>query len=157
MDWTGVLWCFHKAYRLGDKHDLQRSDFSSWDEMEEHLRTALGAVAILPVYLMDHGGVSMRTTSFNDRWDSGQVGFIWASKESIQKMCGDESPDPKELNEVLQHEVAVYDSYLRGDVWGYIIYRGNMRLQSCAGFYSREDAENEAEAEMKALEEGEGE
>ena len=31
----------------------------------------------LPLYLMDHSGLAMQTTSFNDPWDSGQVGWIY--------------------------------------------------------------------------------
>lgn len=33
----------------------------------------------LPLYLMDHSGLAMQTTSFNDPWDSGQVGWIYVS------------------------------------------------------------------------------
>ena len=39
----------------------------------------------LPLYLMDHSGLAMQTTSFNDPWDSGQVGWIYVSKEDALK------------------------------------------------------------------------
>ena len=35
----------------------------------------------LPLYLMDHSGLAMQTTSFNDPWDSGQVGWIYVRLE----------------------------------------------------------------------------
>ena len=34
-------------------------------------------VAILPLYLYDHSGLTMSTNDFGDRWDSGCVGFIY--------------------------------------------------------------------------------
>lgn len=148
VEWLGMMWCFHKKYQLGDKHPLHHNSFDSWDAMEQHIRTAHSAVAILPVYLMDHSGLSVSTTSFNDRWDSGQVGFIWASKESIQRLWGDEPLDPTKLNELLRHEVAVYDTYLRGDVWGYVIYRDGVELERCYGFLGHEEAEQEAKAQL---------
>ena len=44
----------------------------------------------LPLYLMDHSGLVMQTTSFNDPWDSGQVGWIYVSKEDALKEFGGE-------------------------------------------------------------------
>ena len=44
----------------------------------------------LPLYLMDHSGLAMQTTSFNDPWDSGQVGWIYVAKEDALKEFGGE-------------------------------------------------------------------
>ena len=33
---------------------------------------------------MDHSGLAMQTASFNDPWDSGQVGWIYVSKLSYR-------------------------------------------------------------------------
>lgn len=50
-------------------------------------------VAILPLYLYDHSGLTMSTNDFGDRWDSGCVGFIYMDKDTAMKeigMAGDE-------------------------------------------------------------------
>lgn len=50
-------------------------------------------VAILPLYLYDHSGLTMSTSDFGDRWDSGCVGFIYMDKATAMKeigMAGDE-------------------------------------------------------------------
>lgn len=50
-------------------------------------------VAILPLYLYDHSGLTMSTNDFGDRWDSGCVGFIYMEKDTAMKelgMAGDE-------------------------------------------------------------------
>lgn len=54
------------------------------------LLDASNKVAILPLFLYDHSGVSMSTGSFVGRvphaeWDSGQVGYIYMSKETALK------------------------------------------------------------------------
>jgi hypothetical protein len=79
----------------------------------------------LPLYLLDHSGLSMRTGSFNDPWDSGQVGMIYTDKETILKEWG--KPGQKVLTPrlkalalaCLEAEVEEYGQYLRGEVYGY--------------------------------------
>lgn len=45
-------------------------------------------VAILPLYLYDHSGLTMSTNDFGDRWDSGCVGFIYMDKDTAMKELG---------------------------------------------------------------------
>ncbi|HOO12216.1 MAG TPA: hypothetical protein PK684_04600 [Bacillota bacterium] len=44
---------------------------------------SLDKYIILPLYLYDHGGITMRTNPFSCPWDSGQVGWIYASKQKF--------------------------------------------------------------------------
>jgi len=54
------------------------------DLSDEELMTIIEEKhVILPLYLYDHGGITMNTGGFSCRWDSGQVGWIYASKESL--------------------------------------------------------------------------
>jgi hypothetical protein len=39
---------------------------------------------VLPLYLYDHGNITMSTGSFHDTWDSGRVGFIYMTKEKAE-------------------------------------------------------------------------
>ena len=50
----------------------------------------LKAVIILPLYLYDHSGIAIKVGSFickavHAEWDSGKIGFIYATKEDIKK------------------------------------------------------------------------
>jgi len=88
-DWEGMgtMALFHKRYELGDKdHGLSASDFDGWDAMEEHLYKKCGAAVVLPVYLYDHSGISIQTKPFSCRWDSGQIGFIYISREQVRNL-----------------------------------------------------------------------
>ena len=132
--------CFHGRYRLGDKHDYRQGDYSSWAELKSAiLRDNKGAV-ILPLYLYDHSGITISTTSFNDRWDSGQVGFIYLTKEGMKKYYGENMPRywRKRANEILLGAVKTYDDYLTGNVYGFRIEQkvnGEWEYEeSCWGF-----------------------
>jgi len=76
-------------------------------------------VAYLPLYLYEHGGMTISTEPFGDPWDSGQVGFVFVTEASLEKMGG----NPADAERVMVAEIADYDAYLRGDVWVYIVER----------------------------------
>lgn len=135
-DNIGTMIAFRRRYNLGDETDLKSSMFEGWDDLEQHLIKEEGAAVILPLYLMDHSGISISTTGFSCGWDSGQVGFIYATRKAIFG----EHPRLRRLTkklrerveEQLREEVKVYDQYLTGDVWGYrVIGDDGEEVDSC--------------------------
>ena len=118
-DNLGKMVCFHRRYTLGDKHDFKTpSEFDAWIKRRK--------VVMLPLYLLDHSGISMQTHDFGDgyipRFDSGQVGYIYATYKNIKenfglKTVGDELI--KRTKEILEGEVRTYDMFLRGEVYGF--------------------------------------
>jgi hypothetical protein len=151
-DNMGHMVCFHSRYSLGDEgHGIRQSDFDSWDEVEDYLIKEMEAVVILPLYLYDHSGITMRTHSFNDRWDSGQVGFIYATRKDILDNWGGKKLT-KELrqkaHDLLVGEVQDYDDYLTGNVYGYILEdESGEELWSCWG-YAGDTAVEQIKSEM---------
>jgi len=139
---------FHKNYILGDRgHTYKTNDYASWDELEADIRKT--AAAILPLFLYDHSGITMRTSPFSCRWDSGQVGFIFISKAKALKEFGGKIVTKKlreRLETYLRSEVETYDQYLRGDVWGVKVFEDGEEIDSCWGFYGYDYAELEAKA-----------
>lgn len=117
--------------RYGDK---------PWDDKEQREWTEYVKAAIekrfdekfysLPLYLYDHGGITMSTSSFSCQWDSGQVGFIYIAKD------GNAVEDWEQAKRTMQSEVETYDQYLRGEVHGFVLLdeEGN-ELDACWGFY----------------------
>ena len=93
---------------------------------------------ILPLYLYDHSGITMscsNTYPYNDRWDGGQVGWIYASYDEIKKEYGklnEENID--KADSLLLREVETYDSYLRGETYGFTIEENGVEVDSCWGF-----------------------
>lgn len=146
----GTMALFHKRYTLGDKgHGLCTSDFEGWEAMEDHLYRNCGAVVVLQVFMYDHSGITIRTSPFSCPWDSGQIGFIYVTREKAlatfnrkritQKLIG-------KLTDALVSEVKTYDQYLTGDVWSYVIEddKGE-HIDSCGGFFGHDYAVEEGE------------
>jgi hypothetical protein len=117
----GTMVCWHPDYILGDEQvsgsrgavenvfetERGRTDFASMEQIERYLRVMRGAVAILPLYLLDHSGISMSagsntvgrgdtaipgggTDSWNNPrgWDTSMVGFIYTTVADAEKLCG---------------------------------------------------------------------
>jgi hypothetical protein len=132
--------CFHRNYRLGDEHD-----FDSPRELEEFV--ARKDVISLPLYLYDHSGITMSTGPFGCSWDSGQVGHIYITAEQARKEFGWKhitKARRDQLYQYLESNVAVYDQYLTGDVYGYVIKNADgEEIDSCWGFYGDEHINEE--------------
>ena len=146
------LICWHRRYNLSDKnaeYTGEPEDFAAWAKKEK--------VLYLPVYLYDHGVLSMSTGSFSCQWDSGQVGYIYMTKESILLEFGGKilTKKAKEWTyNTLESEVKTYDDYLTGNVWGYEILDEEQEvIESCYGFFGEQEyCREEAAAIVKALE-----
>jgi hypothetical protein len=164
-DNLGTMICFHKNYNLGDNHELKSHSFNNWNELKEFLVKEKKAFLIYPIYLMDHSGLSIRMgKGFRDvdpqGWDSGQIGFIYCTKEDILRFLNIKKikKDAKrEAQDILSNEIKIYDMYLGGEVYNYILdkkkgckYCGNIEYKhiiSCCGFYA--DSDEELKAKIK--------
>ena len=138
--------CFHSRYRLGDDHNYNHNDYGSWDEMKEAILKNEDVVVIKPLYLYDHSGITISTSPFGCRWDSGQIGFVIVTKDSIRNMQGVKRVTKRLIEiaeECLDAEVKTYDMELTGDVYGFTTYdaEGNQD-DSCGGFYGDNFEEN---------------
>jgi len=148
-DWDnlGTMVCFHNNYSLGDKTELESSMFDDFEDLKNYLKEKEEAFIIIPLYLYDHSGITMNTTGFSCGWDSGQVGFIYTTKEKIRecfgvKLCRKEIVE--KAMEVLQREVKVYDDYLTGNVYGFVTFKDGEEesIDSCWGFYGDYDSDD---------------
>jgi len=162
--------CFHKRYDLGDKFsEYNSSAFDSWEELSEQLHKDYNIAAILPLYLYDHSGITMSTGSFDCQWDSGQVGFIFITKETMIENFGGKNLTEKlkeQAVEICKADVKTYDQYLTGEVYRYTIlesvemvsmtkkdweagncdnvehFNQDVEIDSCGGFYGDNWFEN---------------
>jgi len=149
-DNLGTMVCFHGNYNLGDKHEYRHQDYSGWDEMKRAIIRNENAGVILPLYLYDHSGITMNTTGFHCPWDSGQVGFVFISKEKMREEYSYKRVSQKlikRVTEYLVNEIATYDQYLTGDVYGFRITdtETEEEVDSCWGFYGDNYCMEEAE------------
>lgn len=148
--------CFHNRYNLGDDHDFKADDFNGWAEMEKYITGVEKPIVIKSLYLFDHGGITIGTRPFGDRWDSGQVGFVYIRKEDVRnefsiKRCGQNMVE--RCNVILNGEVEMYDNYIQGLVYGYRVFKVTdgveEELEACWGFYDVDECMTEAKCIME--------
>lgn len=146
--------CFHGCYTLGDKdHGFTPNSFDGWGELADYIEKELAAKVmgkpiIKPLYLYDHGGITISSGAFSCPWDSGQVGFMYMPKYMHREAPKDRSRGEK-LSEwaygIMDAELEVYDAYLRGDVYHFLVEKPELPtsinddgweyVDSCGGFY----------------------
>lgn len=133
-----TMTCSHRRYKFGDEA-FEPDNYSGWNDLHQSLVKERGAAVILPLYIYDHSGITISTSPFGCPFDSGQVGFIWATRDTILREYS-----RKRLTSGLRDlarryargEVEVYDMYLRGEVYGYILENKNgEEVDSCWGFF----------------------
>jgi len=133
----GTMLCWHRRYDLGDEHNYEVP------ENIEAFKKKLDARIFLPLYLYDHSGQTISTKPFGCRWDSGQVGFIYVSRKKLLEEYGGKRVTKKMLEtaeKVILAEVELYDSYIRGDVYGFKEYDADGKeVDSGYGFYGDGD------------------
>ena len=160
-DNLGTMTYWHRGYTLGDVNGEQ--EYSEQDDFwfdlagiddngeEGDLRRARELAfkknIILPLYLYDHSGITMSTSSFSCQWDSGQVGWIHISLEKVRKefSCKRVSKQMREKIEgYLHNEVKTFDDYITGNVYWFSITREDIDgeeidIDSCGGYYGSDD------------------
>jgi hypothetical protein len=122
--------CFHKKYFLGDHHNYNSSNYNNWEELKQDIIQNENPAIIKPLYLYDHSGITISTSSFNDPWDSGQIGFIFIPKES--------NIEENLLETIIQLEVSDYDNYLTGNVYNMILYKDDEIIEIFGDFYGED-------------------
>lgn len=138
-------------YRLAEKLecDVYSNKMKDWLQCEFFKR-----YIALPIYLYDHSGITINTTGFSCPWDSGQVGYIYVTKEKVRKEYSVKRISSKleaKVEDILRNEIKTFDHYLTGDVWGYEIEdKDGNHKDSCWGFigdvdYCKSEAESMVE------------
>lgn len=115
----------------------------TWHDLDKDIETLeRKGYIVLPLSVYDHSGVTMYVGTPCDRWDSGRIGFYIASKENICKIYGVKRISKKLLEKVesiMESEIKIYNAYLNGQVFRFILLHNNEEVDSCGGFYEAED------------------
>jgi hypothetical protein len=176
--------CFHRDYGLGDKDWKSKNRNSSHQDLmtPEELKEIVSRkdVIALPLYILDHSGLWMRTGRFAEDsggWDTSMVGYIYVTYEEIHKNMARPKPHKKDAPHpypiasikhvtktdrdhairLMEAEVQEYSDYLSGDVCGYVVEdeEGEV-IDSCWGFFGdegRKYAMSEAKSIVDSLHE----
>jgi hypothetical protein len=155
-EWSnlGTMAVFHKRYNFGDDVDFKADDFDNWSEMGEYINKDLDAAVCIPIYMYDHSGITINCDGFACPWDSGQVGYIYASRQKLKDEYGVKRISNVMLEraeKALRREVHLMDQYITGDVYGFQVIKRYLNtdgeiqediIDSCSGFYGDNFKEN---------------
>lgn len=130
-DNLGHLLCWHRNYDIGDDNPYTHSS-GFWQD-----KALQGSIFVmLEVYGLDHSGIRVSCSPYNDLWDSGKLGIIYATKDDVLKEFGDLADETKELvKNRLIGEVTDYDNYLITDFYYFLIEGPDgEHIDSCGSF-----------------------
>lgn len=143
-DDLSVMVCFTgNKYDLGNKHS-----FSSPEDLSEFLKDNEKEIVYLPIYIYDHGNITIKSSPFSCQWDGGKIGYIYAYKDKLLE-AGFKDDDA--MMDYLESEIKTYDDYIQGNCYGYSIYNDdNEIIDSCGGYlgafsYVEKEAKNNAD------------
>lgn len=112
-----------------------------WKWIDENL-------VILTVYGYEHGNIMLNTKGFNCRFDSGQVGYIYVTKEDIKSEYGISKLTDEYIEKaknVLNREIKEFSEYIQGNVYSYTVYDQNNEIYDIADmFYDLDECRDEA-------------
>ena len=153
-DNLGTMACFHSRYVLGDK-----TDFRNASELCEFIDK--GKAVCLPLYLLDHSGIRISCNAERFRavdsqgWDWGQVGIIYVTYDKLRKEYNRRNITKsfiKRIEKYLINEVDIYEKYISGECYGYIVEDKNGNyLDSCFGFFDFDECIEQANEYIKTL------
>lgn len=174
IDWDGnivQMMCWHRRYRLGDKHS-----YASPNEFLDHLMklyvnadidedelddmTIAEKVAdiqknpdivMMPLFIYEHSGIALYVGAPGvgcDHWDTSLIGWAVIEKKDVLKMGITEDRWNTEFaKKAIRDEVEVYRQYIEGEVFGYTLYEENdgnepEEIDSCWGFFGYDVLQN---------------
>lgn len=106
-----MMACWHRRLKLGDNIT------ETFEEVEKIIKSS-ECLTFKKLYMYNHGGIVLATNSLGCHFDSGQVGYIYITKEMLDN-AGITKRDAKSLDEIIDSEIEIYNSYLQGEVYGY--------------------------------------
>lgn len=140
-DNLGTLVCSHRKYDLSDVPFPQAGENGSFlTDFKAYLKSeslTIDDVIYTPVYMYDHSGITLSSIPFSCRWDSGQIGFNYTTKQKVRTEYSVKRISPK-LNQIiidnLNAELAVYSDYVEGNCYGFVITDSDdNHVDSCGG------------------------
>jgi hypothetical protein len=164
----GTMAVFSARYRLGDDHNyadgrdlLEGLAAEYWqgvtpvEDLDIDRLTAIvnRHYLIMPLYLHDHGYVSMSAGTVGDTDDGEAVGYYYVALEDVRREWGGRLTAKRRAAAIrcLAGEVHTYNLYLEGDVYGFELVRRcqcptcntehEEHIDSCWGFYGENIAE----------------
>lgn len=146
---------YHRQYNFPNDAEISFSDWENLGDIGDYL-TCKGALLVVPVYMLDHSGVSLSVRDYADSWDSGQVGFAYITPENWKNTQGAEwtgsGEDRAQAHRLISAEVTTYGQYVNGECYYYVITDTDGEVMETPGEYiGWDDIEEDAVSMANSL------
>lgn len=129
---SSLVTALRRHHIIGDKRvsndaELPEGYSSILDAFIQHLKEkqlTINDVTYLPVYAYIHSGMTIATTPYNCRFDSGQAGYIYLSNKQAREQLGVKRlsrANKDAIHQQLIDEIALLDSYICDEVYTFTI------------------------------------
>jgi len=150
VEWynVGTMYCRRdNRYALGDRDAEDPFEFDDWSiDSNRHRRDDI--VVVLPLYLHDHGNISMAVNAFEIDWNPDQYGWIYVTRDKVLSEYGWKRITKARREKLIKRlvcEVETYSQYLSGEVYCFLIKDDDgFVLDSLSGLFGLDSAEEEA-------------
>lgn len=173
------MYCWHRNYNLGDKHKFEnitdvltnllqekgeaeqfienimmRKQDETYKQRDIRIIEYLKDFACFKfIYCYEHGGISLSTNDFGDKWDSGIVGIAVLTKQDYMKYVFNSENEWHFMAEkYIEQRIEEYNQWLNNDIYGFTIEKENTcqccgqtdceYADSCGGFYGNDILQN---------------
>lgn len=147
-----------ERYRMDDDIDPDDWDNYEWinylREIEDKRKDEW---AIVPVYMYEHGGISLSCSPFSCGWDSGMIGFMICDRKQAEMILGEWDYD--KVVQAIVAEVKCLDEYYvyGGYMYEVIEYKKcdccghekEVEADACCGFVGCPDGERGVKAQIR--------
>lgn len=145
---------FEIQFELGDEFltDQEVNGKAIDDLSSEELWSLLAdKIYVLKVFVYEHGDIRIscgKSNPFNDRWDSGCVGYAYVAKDKILDSGIDVDWNTDDWHavaeKIITEEINELDMWINNEVYGYVNEHQEsdgewMEDDSCWGFYPSEE------------------
>lgn len=161
-EWSNLstIISFSDRYNFNDTEKYKNAEFESWDDLANQIKNNEYILEIYPLYKYEHSAVKLSIKKFKDKWDAGQIGFVYVTRQSAYEILGN-NYTPEEIRSAVETELDIYNSYINGDVYRVQVFEviecgscnhSNFEELECIdisqSFYDLEEAIESAKAEL---------
>ena len=146
------------VFLMNEVGDILGEEWDNWYEwaiynnLHEDIREKLlnefyDKYIVQSVHLYDHSGICLNTSGFSCPWDSGQIGYIYVSKDKVREEFGWKNITKQRIARIegyLQNEIEILSLWAENRVY-YFVATCNLcgKEDSCGGFYGENWKEND--------------
>jgi hypothetical protein len=122
----------HRHYTIGDGEPpadhMRALERGGIRLLYRWLRRYHGLVAFTKLGMYDHSGITFYSVPLGSSathvfdsggWDSGAVGYAYVLRSDLERI----GTHAEDAERVMEAEISEYDSWVRGDVWGFVVTR----------------------------------